>query len=247
MQLSSLSGAVVPHAPVLLEAVGAAHGESTSSVRSAIRGLHTDEAELLIVISPHGSATGIYASKRGSLDGFGVSDVVFEPTPDRESAETLAARWARPLIDEDIDHGAGVAVALLEAHVPTVVCAIAEAAASSEIERAIEDGEQLAAAISGLDGRRVFVVASAHGSAAHGPRAPLGEREAGPVLDAAILSALEHDPAEIAAIPAREWSDGAACGAGPLAVFARLFAGRAAALLSYSHPFGVGYLVARVG
>lgn len=246
MQLSFVTGAVVPHAPVLLETIGAAHGETTAAVRSAVRGIDTDDADLLIVISPHGVTTGVYASHRGSLDGFGVSDVVFEATPDPQAAESLAARWGRPLIDEEIDHGAGVAIALLEAHMPTVICAIAEAAAPDDIERAVEDGEKLAAAITELDGRRVFVAASAHGSAALGPRAPLGERAAGPVLDAAIRRALERDPGAIAVIPATKWSDAGACGAGPLSAFARLFAGRSTTLLSYSHPFGVGYFVARV-
>lgn len=223
-----------------------AHAETTSAIRTAVDKIDPGETDVLVIVSPHGRTTGIYSTPTGSLQEFGIPGIDFSFTPGSEVAADLAARWDRPLIDEPIDHGCSVPRALLNTSLPTVMCTLEWDDSTDGAARALGEGRSLAAALEGLE-KRVFVVASAHGSAGIGPRAPLGERPVGETFDAELAAALNEDPRRLLEIPADRWHEAGACGAGPLATLGHLFASGEAELLGYSHPFGVGYFVARMG
>src|SRR5256885_2258500 len=65
--------AIVPHAPVLLNAVTSGRlAAETRGLRAALEGLELPEADVLVLVSPHGDRSGVYKGVRGSLAGFGV-------------------------------------------------------------------------------------------------------------------------------------------------------------------------------
>ena len=91
--------------------------------------------------------------------------------------------------------------------------------------------------------RELAVVASAHASAGLTDRAPLTKVSGAADVDRELVAALEEDPGLVDDLLSRLHGTGDACGIGPLAVIAHLFAGWGSEGITYEAPFGVGYLV----
>ncbi|MGH2731207.1 MAG: hypothetical protein ACRDJI_11455 [Actinomycetota bacterium] len=219
-------------------------------IRTAIAELRPRDVDLIVILSPHGARTGVYAGPGGSLDDFGVHGLEGEAETDRDAAAGLSKVWGTPLLDERADHGVVTPLLLMAPNAaPVIACTLVESTGpgAAPVERALDDARTFAAALKDLAAeRRVLFMASANTSAALHPRAPLRERPEGRELDDAVLRALESDPGGLLDIPASLWRTAGACGAGPLTAFGTLFEGRPATVLGYAHPAGVGYLVARI-
>ena len=244
-----LRGAVVPHAPVLLPEVASRETETTSKrVRAALAGLDWEGVDVIVIVSPHGAATGVYAPARTSLDELGVSGVdVSWPTDEDASAE-LARRWGQRQIHEPPDHGIAVPIAAGCASGKRVVAATIEdvvASGGAVLERSLSAAAALADALRGLaEKRSVAVAASAHTSAALSPRAPLTERAEALATEERVLNGLRSDAGSLVDLARPLWVDGGACGVAALSVFGHLFAGRGADVVLYECPVGIGYIVA---
>lgn len=232
----------MPHAPLLLEEVaGPTNAAATAGVAAAVRGLDLSPAGLVVVASPHGPSTGVYARTEGSLDAFGPRGIDVSEPGDDSFAHALARAWDRPVLDRPADHGVVVPLRLLPAPRAAVAVAFDERLSSEE---AAAEGEALARAIRAVAAERtVAYVASANLSAGVTERAPLPSLDGAADADAAVLSALERDPGTVAGFASRLCRAGS-CAAGPLGAFGALFAGRGCEVLAYEHPFGVGYAVA---
>ena len=202
-----------------------------------------------MLLSPHGSTTGVYRRARGDLAGFGVTGAGVERRTDRVFGKELARVWRQPLMDADLDHGAVVPLLVaVPGGLSVVGASLAETTGpeAAPIADAIAAARTFAAAIQELGrDRDLIVAASAHTSAALTPAAPLTERPAGRELEERVTAALEQDLALLAEIDEQLWVDSGACGAGPLTAFGLLFAGRTAATTFREAPFGVGYLLAQ--
>ncbi|MDQ3982440.1 MAG: hypothetical protein M3271_07145, partial [Actinomycetota bacterium] len=115
----------MPHAPLLLPEVGAPDG--TAAVTEAIRSLELGRADVLVIVSPHGSSTGVHARTKGNLDAFGPRGIDVERPTDTAFARALAGAWGRPLLDQALDHGAVVPLKLLHTRgLPVVAVAFRE-------------------------------------------------------------------------------------------------------------------------
>lgn len=204
--------------------------------------------DVVVIVSPHGKEAIVYQEVSGSLDEFGIRGSDCTRPTDDGAAKELAAAWGAAIEDGPVDHG--VIVPLLSANLPdapVVACATGEMTGptAGSIGSAVDAGRGLASAVVELARERsVALIASANTSAGLSPAAPLGQRAQGRELDEAILGAVSTDPSQLAAIPPWLWDEGGSCGAAPLTVFALVFAGRPVERLHYSHPAGVGYLVA---
>jgi hypothetical protein len=235
-------GAILPHAPLLLEAVvGPKVSGAARSVAFAASGIDLGEPDLLVVVSPHGRRSGVYETASGDLTDFGIKGAGLIRGCDLEAASQLATIWERPLLPWGLDHGSIVPLALLgEIPYPVVCCTFAD----GEPAEAISDANDLAVAIRALaKERNVAVVASFNGSAAMSPRAPLTQRDAGEALSSAIWASLAGGDE----VSPELWSAGGSCGAGPLTLWLRLFGDKPAVRLIDEHPYGVGYPVAVSG
>lgn len=204
----------------------------------AVRAIDLSAAEVVVVASPHGRTTGVYAAPAGDLDGFGPPGLSVTGQPDG-LAEEVAAAWGRPLLEEPADHGIVVPLRLLAPAVPVVAVAFEEGIGA---RAAAEQGARLADALPKV-GRRGAFVASANLSAGLSDRSPLPSVRGAAEADAAVLAALQEDPARLVDL-AHAVERAGSCAAGPLAAFGTLFSGRACDVVAYEHPFGVGYPVA---
>ncbi|MGH2750905.1 MAG: hypothetical protein ACRDK3_08555 [Actinomycetota bacterium] len=239
-------GAVVPHAPVVLEQVQPSL-EAGRRLRSEVASLDLTGAEAVVVVSPHGPRAGVYGRPEGALHGFGIEDLEVARRSHGDVARALARAWDRPLIEGPADFGIVVPLLLgVGDDLPVVAVTLPEVTgpAAHPVDETLRDAAGLATALSSIAERHdLAIVASAHSSAGLSSRAPLTELAGALDVHRALLEGLEHDPAQTESVLERLHSVGNACGIGPLAALARLPTGRIRRRLSHEAPFGVGYLV----
>lgn len=245
-----VQGALVPHAPVLLpEVVGYAVAAETDQIRAALASLSFDDADLVVVLSPHARATGVYDAVVGNLDDFGVPGIKLQRPSDADAGRTLAEMWAKPVQHEPVDHGALIPLkTLATGATPVVVAGVGSAdEGATSPDEAIADGLSFGAAIERLSHEvTLCLVVSAHTSCALTPRAPLTERSEAKPVEADVVRALGADPSALGDSLRDLWRLGGSCSPGTLAAYGRVFAARRSDVLAYTYPFGVGYVVARV-
>jgi aromatic ring-opening dioxygenase LigB subunit len=218
-----------------------------SAVRAAASTVDFGEAEVVVIVSPHGRRAGVYASAKGSLDGFGIAGAGVEVESPSGLCDELARAWDRPLLLDEIDHGIVVPLQLNPPGPRSVVgVALPEVTGpgAAPVGAALEEGSALAAALRRVDLPAHALVASAHTAASLSPRAPLQDRPAGAELDRRILELVGTDPFGLASIPTDLWSAAGSCGAGVFTAFGLLMSGREIVVAAYEAPAGVGYLVA---
>lgn len=243
-------GAIVPHAPLLLEHVAPGSSRAVAGLRAAVAALDLEGLETIVLLSPHGAESGVYARASGSLDGFGVPGIEACRETDASLLESLSGRWGRPLLETGWDHGIVVPLALgigTDTRVVAITFAETTGPDAVSFEGVLDDAADLAAILAPLAAEEgLGIVASVNTSAALSARAPMTERAEAQAIESELLSALESDVGAALPLLSRLQRDGRSCACGPLAVLARLFAGSPAHTLAYDAPFGVGYLVARV-
>ncbi|MDQ3913724.1 MAG: hypothetical protein M3323_00105 [Actinomycetota bacterium] len=210
------------------------------AVTGVARSLSFREAQVVVVASPHGAATGVYAAPCGDLDAFGPRGIDAAAATDPSFVHALAERWGFPVLDAPADHGIVVPLRLLgTGSTPVVAVTFEEGLGTGE---AVAEAESLAAALTGASETIAFV-ASANTSAGLTERAPLPSLPGAAAADDALLDALSTDPRLVpACLPAL--ARAGSCAAGPLAALAIVLGTRPCDVLAYEHPAGVGYLVA---
>ena len=219
--------------------------DASTRITGALSEINPGDAELLIVLSPHGARTGVYAQKRGDLGPFGYANIGVDLNHDVEVAAALAQEWGKPLLDEPVDYGVFIPLVLWEPERPPARPVSVVAATFAESSGVEDDALAFADVLTRLGRpKRTFFVASANGSAGLSPRAPLTEIEGAGELEDALLEALRTDVSRVADAAHALSNRGGSCGLGPLLAFARLFAGRSCRVLAHERPVGVGYTVA---
>lgn len=247
-QLQLISAVVVPHAPLLLEGVGAAD-PARLALTDAVGGL-TTSGDVTVLLSPHGDRAGVYREADGSLDPAGVRGIdVSVPVAD-ETASALAAEWAKPLLDGPLDHAAVVALRLLDPQTPVVVACLSEVSVKGGVEgpQAIEEGVAFARAVRGLSdgsGPTAVLVATAHTGAALTERGPLGKRWSALELEEHLRKALQAEPSRLGSLAFDLWLESGSCSPGLWAALGELASGPGE-VRAYDASAGVGYVVAEV-
>jgi aromatic ring-opening dioxygenase LigB subunit len=238
-------GAVVPHAPVLLEAIQPSLDEGRR-LRKAVSELDFSEAEAVVIVSAHGPRAGIYERVEGSLRGFDIEGLEVARDTDSELVRSLAGAWGRATIDGSVDFGVSVPLLLgVGGGVPVVAVTLPETTGPKPgaLPDALDAARTLSEALRTVaDERDVAVVASAHASAGLTDRAPLTKVPRAAEIDRELVAALDEDPGLVEGLLARLHGTGDACGVGPLAVIAHLFRGWSSEGVTYEAPYGVGYL-----
>jgi aromatic ring-opening dioxygenase LigB subunit len=239
-------GAVVPHAPVLLEAVQPSLDEGRR-LRKAISELDFSEAEAVVIVSAHGHRAGIYERVEGSLSGFGIEGLEVERESHAELVRAVSDAWSHSQLDAPADFGVVVPLLLgVGEGLPVVAATLPETTGprAARQREALDEARTLSKALREVaEECDVAIVASAHSSAGLADRAPLTIVPGAEEVDRELVAALEKDPGLVEGLLERLHRTGDACGAGPLAVIAHLFAGWTSGGLTYEAPYGVGYLV----
>lgn len=206
---------------------------------SALRAI-TFDATAVILASPHGPERGIYAGRRGDLDGFGRTGISIETTSADDLAGELGRTWHAPTLGSALDHGIVTPLALGLMPGTQVVCvSVADQ----------DDGRRLAEVVASVAehrSTRIAFVASGHLGAALSERAPTPLDPAAVELEDAVVAGLSEDVAVLDKRAVELEDIGRSCSIGVLAAFGTLFTGRPATVTAYARPFGVGYVVATV-
>ncbi len=252
----------MPHAPILASGVG--HGVHHSRAAQTIRAMAAlarhalaAQPDTVVVLAPHAARRpgtfGLWAVDlvRGSLAQFGAADTRVELPVDRALASRLereaAARGLKTcrITAGELEHGAIVPLSYLAAagwRSPTVVI---ELSPRAELD-AEGLGQAIAAAATALQ-RRLALIACGDMSRRAPASPPGGEQPGGARFDETFLRLLREGAggeiprlataiAHEAAQEVLEVTRVALAAAGP--------ATTGGAVLSYEHPFGVGYGVA---
>jgi hypothetical protein len=240
-------GAIVPHAPALIPQVNPSY--AGTDLLDSLDAIRSRQAELLVLISPHGTGNGVYTRASGSLRAMSIPKVRADAATDPQYVGELALEWGEPRIERDPDHGIVVPLALhaLPPEPPVVACALGSSTGPGDSFSGPQGraAASLAAAISTFSGKRtVGVVASAHTSAGLSPKGPLTLRPQAEAFEERALAAIATDIGGLLEIDEAAWRAGDPCGRGPLLTLAHLFQGRAFNVHSYDGSSGVGYLVA---
>ncbi len=226
-----MNGALIPHAPLLLEEV-LAGGDSLREVREGIARVTVPVDATVVVASPHGDGSFVYARPSGSLAGFGIEGVEVDPPTVSNEATVILQKWGGAAHERRLDHGAVVPLHLLGIAQPVVAVSVAG------------DAPGLARAIAEIATvQDIFVICSAHTSARLTERAPLPYSFDAVRLDARFVADVEKDCGAARDAASELESVGGSCSGATLRLFGELFAGRPATIQAYGSPFGVGYPV----
>ena len=253
--------ALMPHAPVLVPAVGGERGNnaraSIQAMAAAARRVVMAAPETIVLISPHSPRRrgmfAIWADGRitGLLARFGAPESAVDLPNDETFAGTIAEEaksrniqiwWLR---DNDLDHGATVPLWHLANagwHGPTVLIGL-----NYPGEPGLTGLGEAIAAAARRAGRRVAVVASGDMSHRLQPGAPAGFHPRAKEFDRKFieclragdyrqLTRLDHELQELAAEDAVDSTI--------VAASAVNWSADGHEVLSYEGPFGVGYGVA---
>lgn len=253
---------LLPHPPIVVPEVG---GERLAECRATFdactrfgKRFVASGAERLLLISPHsprqGRAFGIWTGPRliGDLSRFGAPEATVDLENDRELGNRLRAELTRRGLESwdipvgDLDHGAVVPLTFLVRagfDRPTTIISLPML---SEDQDLITFGRAVATV---LDDPSDPCGLIASGDMTHGasPDAPAGLRPRGVEFDHTLRDLIAAGRlAEIAEIDILLRDEAAEdASESSLIVAAALdFRAHGAEVLSYEHPFGVGYLVA---
>lgn len=220
-----MTGALVPHAPLLLPQVTPT-AEGLSDIWDALTRVQIPEDAVVIVLSPH-APPGIYAENDGSLADFGIPSVT--------------GRFARAdvdlgagVLDAPLDHGALVPLLILDVQKPVVVVGLEGVSDMSDMSDALrKHGSE----------RELFIICSAHTSVRLTERAPLPYSFDAVRLESRFITDIESDCKAAADLADEMWTVGDSCSRTTLSAFGKLFAGAEGRVLAYGSAFGVGYPV----
>ena len=216
--------------------------EAAHRVRQACRRIRFYKADVVVVVSPHAPASGVYQSNAGSLDGFGITGIATQAREDVEATKELAEHSTLDLLHDRADHGIVVACRLLECDAPVVAVGFSE---TDSLDSTRATAAHVAQALGHLsEDRLVAVVASANGSAGLSPRAPLTELRGARQAEDRLHDAVETDLGWLASLAPELRSSAGSCAQGPLEVLGQIFSGRRGRVLAHEAPVGVGYMVA---
>lgn len=251
---------LLPHAPILIPDVAGRRladcRETVAACRQFAKRLVASAPQRLFLISPHSprhrKEFGIWPGPNltGDLAAFGFAKLQVEVPFDRNAASTLQECFAdlglglRPIASDRLDHGASVPLWFLaEAgwNGPTTVLSLPESW-DVDLEAA---GRGLGAAAARLG--PVAVVASGDMSHRLAPGAPAGFHPEAQAFDQALETLVIEDQLHRIGDMDPRLRDLAAEDAADsvqMVAAAHEFRCRGREVLSYEHPFGVGYLVA---
>jgi hypothetical protein len=195
---------------------------------------------VVVIASPHGKATGVYARDSGDLSAFGV-DLQAQWARDGDLSRALVGEWDQPMLRHIPDQGVVVPLAAIDLRGTPVV-----AVSFEEGSDALPVANTLGPAVASLAlERRVLFIASANGSTGLTPKAPATEIAGARDTEERIVRQLSENAGTLIR-EAEALAEIGSCGLGPLVAFGTLFEGRPAKILAHEAPFGVGYIVATV-
>lgn len=256
--MSIVFSAIVPHSPLLLPSVGKENTHRLAATIKAYKKLEEDlyasQAEVVIIISPHGkghsSAFTMNLSPKfiGTFEEFGDFTTKLELTGDvghaykiREKMETSVPLQLTTIAK--LDHGSSIPLYMLAAHLPQLKI-IPIYYSGLDLDAHYKFGQLLKNEL--LTHKTKFaVIASGDLSHRLTKNAPAGYSPKGKKFDKKMIDLLQNQQtSEILAIDKHVVREVSECGLKSIAILLGTLEGikYESQLLAYEFPFGVGYL-----
>lgn len=255
--------AFTPHSPLLLPDIGKEHSDKLAKTRTAMdriaEDLYASRPETLILLSSHGAqqtlafSLNLHDRFHTDFSDFGshVPERSFRPDIGLiDRIQRHARREGIPLKlhgDPALDYGSGVPLALLTPRLPELRIVQVSYANALPPKLHAAFGASLRETLLASD-KRIGIIASGDLSHALAHDAPAGARDEGTRFDALLMESL--DPISIPkllAIDPQTAENAAQCAYLPTLILAGILERMRprTEILSYEHPFGVGYLTAQ--
>jgi aromatic ring-opening dioxygenase LigB subunit len=259
--MSLVLGAITPHPPLAIPAIGRENLKQIKKTKDAFRQLEGDlyaaKPDSILVISPHGPIAAdsflinVATDFQSNLEEFGDHGTKLQFKGDLE----LASKIQEAVEDDNIpismvnqpslDHGVTVPLFYLTAHLPEFKV-VPLSFSLLDIQSHFRFGQIIGHEII-KSNKRIAVVASGDLSHRLNEGAPAGYSPAGKKFDQMLAKLLEkHDVKGILNIDPALAEEAGECGLRSIIVLLGVFSQTdyVSRVLSYEGPFGVGYLVA---
>lgn len=256
--MSIITAALVPHSPLLIPAIGKKHYGLLTKTEQAYQEIENDlyagRTEAIVVISPHsqeGEYIGVNTGREFEIkfEEFGDFSTKFHVSGDAELARKIKEEQPRGgkirlLRQPCLDHGAGVPLYMLTSHLKEVGT-VPVRPSREGLEYHFLFGRHLKNILQ-RENKRIAVLASGDLSHSLTRSAPAGYSPKAAKFDQKIIDIIKNKEEfkEITEINEKTAEEVQVCALKPLAVLLGIFETIEfePQLLSYEHPFGVGYL-----
>jgi aromatic ring-opening dioxygenase LigB subunit len=255
-------GAIVPHSPLLIPAIGKEHHEKLAATLAAIKeveqALYLSRPDSICIIAPHGvrypDAFSINLASKylGNLKTFGDHATTIEAKSDYLLIDRIQRKLRGENVpftltsNEELDYGFAIPLLLLTTHLQNWKLI---PASPSMLDGAAhyDFGKQLKRVLH-AESERVAVIASADLSHKLSPESPGGASTEGPLFDQAVRDAISSgNPQALLHLDARVIDNAGQCAYRPIATLLGTLEeiNVKQTTLCYEAPFGVGYLTAK--
>lgn len=257
--MSIVFSAIVPHSPFLIPTIGKENLKALKKTEAAFKvleeNLYTSKAETVIVISPHGTihsnsfSMNLSPEFESGFDEFGDLATKTNYRGDvglahkiRENLETKAP--LQLMSEKKLDYGSSVPLYLLTRHLPDIKI-ISLYYSNLDLEAHFKFGQMLKRELM-VNEKRIGIIASGDLSHKLSKLSPAGYSPKASKFDKNLIEALKNQNAEeILKYKKAYIHEVSECGLKSIVILLGLLGGinYKTELLSYEHPFGVGYLV----
>jgi len=260
--MSLIFAALVPHPPVLIPEIGKEHLSKLEKTKSAMeqveQDLYSAKPDVIMVISPHGEidktafTVNLANEYEADFEAFGDFSTKIKFKGDTilmtAGKEKISAKSPLNIISESrLDHGSAVPLYFLAQHLPNVpVIPIYFSMLDSQAH--FEFGKGLKELIMSSD-KRVAVIASGDLSHCLTEEAPMACNPLGKQFDEKIIKLVEScDSLGIVNFDHELAEAAAECGLRSIQILAGVLSDMKCQpkVLSYEHPFGIGYAVIEI-
>ncbi|MFA6427383.1 MAG: AmmeMemoRadiSam system protein B [Candidatus Magasanikbacteria bacterium] len=257
--MSLVFAAITPHPPLLIPNIGGDEIKKVKKTQEAFakleEELYLSKPQIIVIISPHGKlfsdmfTVNAFTEFKCNFKEFGD----FSTTHEWKGAPDLAARVMHmanighiPLqmvSGKEIDHGAGVPLHYLSAHLPEIKI-LPIGYSNLDTKSHLDFGKLLKEACMETD-KRVALIAS--GDLSHGltTDAPAGFKKRGKEFDQKLIELLEsHNTTGVATLDSKFVEEAAECGYRSILILLGALQNMDFKFKNYAYesPFGVGYL-----
>ncbi|HRY63087.1 MAG TPA: class III extradiol dioxygenase subunit B-like domain-containing protein [Patescibacteria group bacterium] len=253
--------ALCPHPPLIIPTIGQNNLDSLATTISSLKKLNARLLELkpatLVIISPHNKSNENFVINNspkysGSLENFGDLATKLDLTADTELIDSLQKNLADsktkfPLAissEEKIDYGITIPLYYLLENLIGVKFIALHPSTTTDLKSHLEFGKVLQKTLTASD-KKIALVASGDLSHKISDDSPVGISPRAKEFDHTLIKLLKHKKInEIAALETALSAEAEECGLKPLTMLLGLLyrVPYAPKILSYEHPFGIGYL-----
>jgi AmmeMemoRadiSam system protein B len=260
--MSLRAAAIVPHSPLLIPEIGKENLLKLKKTEEALAKIEKifikNKIETIIIISPHGTgqennfAINLSQTYKSNFEDFGNFSIKKEYNPNLKLIHKIRQRLENQLptqliTEENLDHGTSIPLFLLADNLPNLKIVPIYYSGLSYQEH-FQFGQEIKEEIL-KSNERIAVIASGDFSHRLNNNSPIGYSPRGKKFDKKILDAITNkDVPKLLTLDPELVIEAHECGLKSLISLLGMLdqINYTPEIMSYEHPFGIGYLVANL-